>query len=92
MKDFLGDGTPKPAPIPTGDAFAVVLLQGSQNKQFTVWHPTLESAKNEAERLAAQTNSTYGVIQLLGVMQPAQRPVTWKPSIANNDSVGTATA
>jgi hypothetical protein len=86
MKDFFdGHETPKPESVPTGDAFAVVLLKGTRDKQFTVWHPTLESAKHEAERLAATTNSTYGVIQLLGIMQPAQRPVAWIPATSNSE-------
>jgi hypothetical protein len=69
----------KAAQIPDGPAFAVVLAN-KHNKQFTKWHATLEEAKQEAERLAGVNNQPFAIVQFVGVMEPAQRPVTWKPA------------
>jgi hypothetical protein len=62
---------------PDGIKFAVVGLN-SNNKTFTTWHDTLESAKTEAERLARQVRQPFAVIQLVGVMRPSEIPVEWK--------------
>ncbi len=49
---------------------------GWQNK-VTHIHPSLESARIEAERLARQHGKRFLVFQVVGAAQPAPVPVEW---------------
>jgi hypothetical protein len=70
---------PQPPALPEGAGFAVIQAK-QNNKQFAKWHPTLEAAQAEARRLAAANNQPFAVIQLIGVMEPEERPVNWRPA------------
>lgn len=66
--------------VPTpeaGEAWAVVAA-GHNNKTFAVWHPTLESARQEAERLAKQTRQKFYVIKAVAVVEPTEPPIIYK--------------
>lgn len=59
-----------------GEKWAVVCA-GQSPKQFKAWHPTIESARAEAERLCKQTRQKFYVIQAVAVVETAEPPIKY---------------
>jgi hypothetical protein len=65
--------------------YAIVKPDISGRYIFTCFHPTLELAKKETERLVRKENSSFLVIQCIGIAELIQQPITWNEIKENNN-------